>query len=718
MSSKTSNLSRLNKSKLSIIDIKNSAGNPDTRAQIVMENKIDYEPKVSVIIPVYNVEDYLRECLDSVVNQTLREIEIICVDDGSTDKSLDILLEYAEKDNRITVLKQENLYAGVARNAGLAVARGEYLSFLDSDDFFELNMLEEMYKKAKKDGSDIVVCNAFKVVDGELQEGIFVREKNIKNDIFSCYEEYPASHIFQTIYGFPWNKLFSHSLINDYKIHFSSINHHNDTSFVMSSLVAAKQISYIPAKYIYYRYRDTSLCHAAKDVSCMYNSLSETYHFISKLKNYKNVECSFINYVLEFIIYYYLKKTAPEKIQLLPYINKLYDELEIKKYPIDFYNNISNYKKLENIVDYYHRRKSAEKDILIRNQISYEPKVSIIIPIYNVEAYLRECLDSVVNQTLREIEIICINDGSPDNSLQILQEYAAKDYRITVVYQENKGLGASRNVGFSLANSPYVFFLDSDDFIKHETIENLYNRIEETQSELCQYLAYRYDNLTKKTTLLPDKVFNSVRHKKGTYSYKANPKLMFEQVEAWKKLYKTEFLIKYGIKFFENSYYEDTLAHIKCMTFARKVCFDDNAYMYYRCNREGQITGASENTDKFLDIFNYINGAEEFLNTQNCFNKVKRYYYAFAVRRICSYYSRCSEETKVKFAEKVKIWLQNKNILELINCAPEKRKILISIIGKNNNNFKVHLFFPYYLLSTYILRRKKEKLLSKQKPAA
>jgi len=76
-----------------------------------------------------NVDNYLRECLDSVVNQTLKEIEIICVDDGSTDKSLDILLEYAKKDNRITVLKQENLHAGVARNAGLAVARGEYLSF-------------------------------------------------------------------------------------------------------------------------------------------------------------------------------------------------------------------------------------------------------------------------------------------------------------------------------------------------------------------------------------------------------------------------------------------------------------------------------------------------------------------------------------------------------------------------------------------------------------
>ena len=94
-------------------------------------------PKVSVIIPVYNVEDYLRQCLDSVINQTLKDIEIICVDDGSTDKSLEILHEYEKKDSRITVLTQKNQYAGVARNVGMSVATGKYFVFLDSDDFFE-----------------------------------------------------------------------------------------------------------------------------------------------------------------------------------------------------------------------------------------------------------------------------------------------------------------------------------------------------------------------------------------------------------------------------------------------------------------------------------------------------------------------------------------------------------------------------------------------------
>ena len=96
------------------------------------------------------MKNYLSECLESIINQTLKEIEIICVDDGTTDNAHNILKKYAEKDKRITIIKQENLHSGLARNAGLSVAKGKYLSFLDSDDFFELNMLEKMYERILK----------------------------------------------------------------------------------------------------------------------------------------------------------------------------------------------------------------------------------------------------------------------------------------------------------------------------------------------------------------------------------------------------------------------------------------------------------------------------------------------------------------------------------------------------------------------------------------
>lgn len=112
--------------------------------------------KVSVIIPVYNSAQYLTKCIESMLNQTLKEIEIICVDDGSTDESLAIIKNYKKLDSRIKILTQENKYAGVARNNGMRIAKGEYLFFLDSDDFSSDTLLEKVYFKGKDTNADVV----------------------------------------------------------------------------------------------------------------------------------------------------------------------------------------------------------------------------------------------------------------------------------------------------------------------------------------------------------------------------------------------------------------------------------------------------------------------------------------------------------------------------------------------------------------------------------
>ena len=103
---------------------------------------------VSIIVPIFNKERFLKDCLDSLINQTYKNIEIICINDGSTDHSLDILRDYADKDDRLIIISQENKGAGNARNTGIKIATGRYLQFLDADDFFELDMLEDMIKQA------------------------------------------------------------------------------------------------------------------------------------------------------------------------------------------------------------------------------------------------------------------------------------------------------------------------------------------------------------------------------------------------------------------------------------------------------------------------------------------------------------------------------------------------------------------------------------------
>ena len=150
-----------------------------------MKNIFSRSPKISVIIPVYNTEKYLRQCLDTVVAQTLKDIEIILVDDGSTDDSLLICREYARKDDRIHVYHQENQGAGPARNYGIKVAKGQYFSFLDADDLFKLDMLERLYDKCSVTDSDICICRS---------KGI--RNKKIETMMWTLRKDFLWSNVF------------------------------------------------------------------------------------------------------------------------------------------------------------------------------------------------------------------------------------------------------------------------------------------------------------------------------------------------------------------------------------------------------------------------------------------------------------------------------------------------------------------------------------------
>ena len=133
------------------------------------------DTKISILIPVYNVENYLRECLDSIIAQTFQDFKVICVDDGSDDKSFEILQEYQKKDKRFSVIRQEHKGVGAARNLALSLAKSKYIQFLDSDDFIEPEMLKEMYDTAVKYDTDMVVCTAVR----RAPDGTFIEENDI-----------------------------------------------------------------------------------------------------------------------------------------------------------------------------------------------------------------------------------------------------------------------------------------------------------------------------------------------------------------------------------------------------------------------------------------------------------------------------------------------------------------------------------------------------------
>ena len=174
--------------------------------------------KVSVIIPVYNVESYLSECLDSIINQTLKDIEIICIDDCSTDNSYNILLEYANKDSRIKIIKNiENNGVGFARNVGQFSAIGDYIYFIDPDDYISLNFLEELYNTAVKYNSDIVNTNNIYNNENDIISRFWGSSDsiNVKNDYevtINFNNIHPSDNNLRIYYTL-WTKLFKRSFI-------------------------------------------------------------------------------------------------------------------------------------------------------------------------------------------------------------------------------------------------------------------------------------------------------------------------------------------------------------------------------------------------------------------------------------------------------------------------------------------------------------------------
>lgn len=247
-------------------------------------------------------------------------------------------------------------------------------------------------------------------------------------------------------------------------------------------------------------------------------------------------------------------------------------------------------------------------------------KISIIIPIYNTEKYLRRCLDSVCNQTFVDIEIICINDCSTDGSLNILNEYAQKDNRIKIIdFKENRGVAIARNTGIDEAQGEYISFVDADDYVDLDFFEKLYNKAIKTNSKLVvSNVQLETENLQKQN----DYIINDILKK-----IKDQP-LYYNQL-FWLGLYNSNLLKSNSIKFIENCIYgEDRLLPLKAAYYAKKIeTVYDTFYHYVR--NSSSITKGLKNKkilQSFIfslkNIFEFINNIEISPNDYTCVSEV------------------------------------------------------------------------------------------------
>ena len=408
----------------------------------------DKDSLISIVIPIYNAEKYLEECLNSIKNQTYKNIEVIMVNDGSKDNSETICKRFSEDDTRFRYFTKVNGGVSSARNLGLDNVKGEYITFIDADDWIAEKHLELLINSIKKTNSDIGV-SSYKEFNNKDTYYIRVytkQEKNLLNfekmnrdKFLSLFPKLMSANV---CFNNAVSKLFRKDLVKNLRFD-TSIKYGEDLDFYFRLYLNVDSISYVDElTYVYRIHGDSTTSnfnqeHAEQELTIfkqMYEKIQEiglpTIHYFNKLKKLLGLRMDFL----------------ANKVLLNEYLEFL---------------------------------KNIEKTVTYPNTL-----ISVVIPIYNVSPYLRLCLESIKNQTYPHFEVLLVNDGSRDDSKDICQEFIHKDERFRYFEQENLGISAARNTGILNSNGEFITFIEGDDFVDPNYLEELYHTALKNDSEI------------------------------------------------------------------------------------------------------------------------------------------------------------------------------------------------------------------------------------------
>ena len=412
-----------------------------------MENEL-----ISIIVPIYNVENYLRECLDSIQNQTYKHFECIMINDGSTDSSQQIAKEYLA-DSRFKLINQSNKGLSGARNTGISHIREEstFVAFVDSDDYIYPDFLETLIEHIEDD-VDIIEG----MIDYFYDE---IKVDNVCHDfekqILISKDDKLGKLALNELRVSVFPKLFRKSLLTEDFFPEGWI--FEDLAVVPELVSHSRKWIKLPKVIYGYRIRPNSI--TTKEFS------------EEKLDVFK----IFGKYDLFFKDESDVTKLLVEKIKYL----------HLNYHDIEFVPEDSQYKSLY----------KEEKEKILSQIEEYEKGelISIIVPIYNVENYLRQCLDSIMSQTHQNFECLLINDGSPDNSADICREYVEKDSRFKYFEKENGGVSSARNLGIECSGGAYITFIDADDWVDSDYLEVLYNALIDENADISVSTYKRFE---------------------------------------------------------------------------------------------------------------------------------------------------------------------------------------------------------------------------------
>lgn len=418
---------------------------------------------ISVIMPVYNDEEFLSDALDSILKQTLNNIEIICVNDGSTDKSLKILNDYADKYDFIKVFSKENEGSGIARNFALTKTSGEYIAYLDSDDvYLDKNALKLMYEKAIETDADMVSGNLMGInTDGKLE---FNRNlERFQSEGFIEPEEYGIPYSY-------YKNIFKKSFLSENNIVFPDLLRGQDPVFLAEILTKVDKIPTVPVDLYGFKYSPQS------DLLKM-NTYRKRYDYIKHFKDTYDI--------LENAGFYKMKKNYEKKLKdFIKAFHNCYTK-EVKDIVLDVFSD-------------------DEHILRIVKPMFIKPKVSVII---HSNEFSPDCLKVVLTQSLKEIEVICIYD----NSAEILKDLSLKDSRIRIFNQNEFNLKE--------AESDYIYFFNICDDIDKHALKKSYRTIKQNNTDLLVFKSdsFNRNGIVNKSFYNYDKYLDDKSYDNFTY---------------------------------------------------------------------------------------------------------------------------------------------------------------------------------------------------------
>lgn len=596
-------------------------------------------PAVSIIMPAYNGEEFLCECLDSVFAQTLKNIEVICVNDGSTDGTADVLAAYQKRHPNMIVITQDNGGLSAARNAGLSVATGEYVDFLDCDDTLQADALERLYLRASNDELDMLFY------DGET---IYATEK--------LREEYPG---YEKLYRtkvkikesiLPGEKLFvrlaeggsyrasacMYLLRLDFlkMCGFAFIQgvYYEDNVFTLQCLLSAHRTGVDPTPYYKRAMRNGSI--------------------VTARKNYRHARSYYIcqNAIQNFLL---SGRFEPKTIKFARQ-----QVVSLMRNAVGVYAGLSGAEKEEALAQYpdawlisemmrgtgiaaiqkttspdkqaatyaYQWQQGKLKQLVSREYDAGKPFVSVILPVYNAAQYIEETITDLQQQMLNNFEMIFVDDGSEDDSCSIIESYAKNDPRIKLLRQQNCYAGVARNNGMAQAKGEYLLFLDSDDRFSRKLLLHVYACAEKEQAQIVLFhadlLQMPQETYAPAAFLRPCE-----RLPKHVFSAREGQNHIFDVLNPWTKLYNRDFISRLGIQYQPLYSSNDLYFSMVAMASAERIAPLPEVLVHYRV---GQTTNIQSRKSKApLDVYHAFAAVKEELEKRGLFEEFRK---PFAVK--------------------------------------------------------------------------------------